>query len=290
MAQTPLELCNSALSKLGCRFAITTSPPSVSGSTQEERVCARRYDICKRVLLAMHPWNFAIKRANLVPQFFEISTAPQQGQQAARPGCSNNGSGLIRVRSTAHHKLHDGDKVTIQGVVGTVEANGTWIIDVVSNDEFDLIGSAFVNTYVSGGEWELDGLFDYQHGILLPTDCLRVLRVNDQLTSPDWRVEKGRIYTNDDTNYVKYIYNADIDDTMSILFYEALALYLAWDISLELGRDNGTKEQLGRDFKEVLAKARFVDACEDPAEQMEANDWVTSRLTYRAANSDPRYF
>lgn len=276
MAQTPLELCNSALSKLGCRFAITTSPPSVSGSTQEERVCARRYDICKRVLLAMHPWNFAIKRTNLEPAWIVITN------------CTNH-TGEVLVDS-AGHGLSTGDRVTIRGVVGTTEANGTWFITKHSNNEFILNNSTFSNAYVSGGEWTHAGGFDYTYAIALPVNCLRVLRVNDQLTSPDWRIEKGHILTSDDTNYVKYIMDVNIDDTMNILFYEALALYLAWDISLELGRDNATKEQLGRDFKEVLAKARFVDACEDPAEQMEANDWVTSRLTYRAANSDPRYF
>jgi hypothetical protein len=277
MAQTPTELCNAALSKLGCRFKITASPPSASATSQEERICAARYENCKKVLLAMHPWNFAIKRTNLEPSYLAIQTC-------------TNASGLIRVQTVANHGLNDGDRVTIRDVVGTTEANGTWFITKHDGDEFDLNDSTFSNAYVSGGEWTHAGGFDYTYAIALPTDCLRVLRVNDQLVSPDWRIEKGHILTNDDTNYVKYIYDAAIDDTMSILFYEALGLYLAWDISLELGRDNQTKEQLGRDFKEVLAKARFVDAMEDPAEQIEANDWVSSRFMYRGANSDPRYW
>ena len=271
MAQTPMELSNAALSKLGCRFKITNDPPSAAGATQEERICAARYDNCKKVLLAMHPWNFAIKRTNLEPVYLAIES------------CVNDG-GLVQVKTVAPHNLNTGDRVTIRNVVGTVEANGTWFIDKHTGTEFNLIDSTYSNAYVSGGEWTHAGGFDYNFAIALPTGCLRVLRVNDSLISPDWRIEKGHILTNDDTNYVKYIYDAAIDDTMSILFYEALALYLAWDISLELGRDNQTKEQLGRDFKEVLAKARFVDAMEDPAEQIEASDWLASRLTYTRSN------
>jgi hypothetical protein len=226
----------------------------------------------------MHPWNFAIRRTNLEPSYIAVTGA-------------NSSGGLVRILTSNTTGLSDGDRVTIRGVNGTTEANGTWeISNLNANVNFTLVGTTFTNAYVNGGEWTKAGAFDYSYAIPLPSDCLRVLRVNDQLVSPDWRIEKGSILTNDDTNYVKYIFNANIDDTMSIMFYEALAIYLAWDISLELGRDNTTKEQMGRDFREVLAKARFVDACEDPAEQIEASDWVSSRFMYRGANSDPRYW
>jgi hypothetical protein len=278
MAQTPTEMCNAALSKLGCRFKIVNSPPLTTGTTQEERICAARYDNCRKIMLAMHPWNFAIKRVNLEPSYVAITGAVSSG-------------GKVQVLTASTSGLSNGDRVTIDSVVGTTEANGTWVISgLVTDTSFVLEDSTFSNTYVSGGQWTKAATFDYTFSIALPSDCLRVLRVNDQLVSPEWRIENGRILTNDDTNYVKYIYDIAIGDTMNILFYEALSLYLAWDISLELGRDNQTKEQLGRDFKEVLAKARFVDSMEDPAEQIEANDWVSSRFTYRGANSDPRYW
>jgi hypothetical protein len=280
MAQSQLELCNSALSKLGCRVKLTTV--STTGTTQEERACASRVDICKRTMLAMHPWNFAIKRTNLEPSYVAITGAVSSG-------------GKIQVLTASTSGLSNGDRVTINSITGTTEANGTWVISgLVLNTSFILEDSTFNNAYVSGGQWTKAGGFDYTYSIALPSDYLRVLRVNDQQVSPEWRIEGGRILTNDDTNYVKYIYDIGTSDSayalMNIMFYEALALYLAFDISLELGRDNQTKEQLGRDFKEVLHKARFVDATEDPAEQIEASDWLSSRIMYRGSNSDPRYW
>lgn len=289
MAQNQLDVSNAALSKLGCRVKLTAATvggetkPSLTGTTQEERACAARVDVCKCILLAMHPWNFAIKRKNLEPSY------------AAITGAASDGSSSNEVRITSNsHGLSNGDRVTVRSVTGTAEANGTWVVSGATTNTFDLVGSVFSNTYVSGGEWTKAGTFDYIYSIALPSDCIRVLRVNDSLVSPQWKIEAGRMLTNDSTNYLKYIFDIGTLDsayaTMNIMFYEALALYLAWDISLELGRDNATKEQLGRDFKEVLSKARFVDACEDPAEQMEASDWLVSRITYRGDLADPRYW
>jgi len=64
--------------------------------------------------------------------------------------CVNNGSGLIRVTS-ATQTLVTGNKVFISSVLGTVEANGPWIVTVINSTTIDLQGSTFVNTYSSGG-------------------------------------------------------------------------------------------------------------------------------------------
>lgn len=77
--------------------------------------------------------------------------------------CANNGSGLIRV-TTATHGYETNDMVTISGVVGTTEANGTWVITVINSTTFDLAvnadsdtgaASVFANAYVSDGTSQL---------------------------------------------------------------------------------------------------------------------------------------
>jgi hypothetical protein len=65
-------------------------------------------------------------------------------------GAANNGSGLIRITSTAHG-FSTNDRIEIASVVGTVEANGKWTVTVIDADNFDLVGSTFVNAYTSGG-------------------------------------------------------------------------------------------------------------------------------------------
>lgn len=65
-------------------------------------------------------------------------------------GAANNGGGLIRIASNGHGYIN-GQTVTISGVVGTTEANGTWVLSGVTANTFDLVGSVFVNAYTSGG-------------------------------------------------------------------------------------------------------------------------------------------
>ena len=67
-------------------------------------------------------------------------------------GAANNGAGLIRITDVAHG-LSTGHYVYITGTNGTDEANGEWIVTVITADTFDLQGSTFTNTYTSGGLW-----------------------------------------------------------------------------------------------------------------------------------------
>lgn len=76
------------------------------------------------------------------------AAVPVPGPKAISGTASS--AGLISITATAHG-YNTGNQVTISSVVGTTEANSTWIIDKVDANTFTLRGSAFVNAYVSGG-------------------------------------------------------------------------------------------------------------------------------------------
>ena len=65
-------------------------------------------------------------------------------------GAANNGSGLIRITSTAHG-LATGNAAVINSVGGVTAANGAWIVTVIDANTYDLNGSTFSGTYTSGG-------------------------------------------------------------------------------------------------------------------------------------------
>lgn len=60
-------------------------------------------------------------------------------------------AGLIRLTLTSTRGLMTGFTMVVSGVVGTTEANGTWVITVVDATHVTLDGSTFTNAYVSGG-------------------------------------------------------------------------------------------------------------------------------------------
>ena len=60
MASSDVEICNSALIKVGAKPIITLNDDSTEG-----RLCNTIYPVLKAKLLRSHPWNFAIRRAEL---------------------------------------------------------------------------------------------------------------------------------------------------------------------------------------------------------------------------------
>ncbi|MEF3306817.1 hypothetical protein [Paenibacillus sp. GYB003] len=94
---------------------------------------------------------------------------------------ASNGAGGVRVTTAAPHGWATDDRVTIQNVAGTTEANGKWRITVVSPTEFDLQGVAFANGYVSGGTAWRNGA-----GIHIRPSASRVVIVGNAIGSlPD---------------------------------------------------------------------------------------------------------
>lgn len=59
--------------------------------------------------------------------------------------------GGIDVLTAIAHGLSDGNTVTISGVLGAIEANGTWTITVINPTKIHLTGSTPPSSYISGG-------------------------------------------------------------------------------------------------------------------------------------------
>lgn len=57
----------------------------------------------------------------------------------------------IRLTVASTTGMTTGDTRVVSGVVGTTEANGTWVITVIDGTNIDLQGTTFSNLYVSGG-------------------------------------------------------------------------------------------------------------------------------------------
>lgn len=70
---------------------------------------------------------------------------------------ATNASPIV-ITSTAHG-LNTGVKITITGVTGNTAANDTYTVTVVNANSFSLDGSTGNGTYVSGGTWNVTGLY-----------------------------------------------------------------------------------------------------------------------------------
>lgn len=57
----------------------------------------------------------------------------------------------VRLTVSSTTGMTTGDTRTVSGIVGTTEANGTWVITVIDATHIDLQGTTFANLYTSGG-------------------------------------------------------------------------------------------------------------------------------------------
>jgi hypothetical protein len=262
MAQAALECANIALTKIGAA-QIT----DLAGTEETAKACNLVLDPLRKSLLRMHPWNFAVKRDNVEPTFIGISNATDSG-------------GLIQIQTASNHGWSTGNVVTIEDVDG-VPANGTWTITVVDADEFTLDDSTFSGTYTASDDDQvtLAPDFGFAYQIAIPSDCLRILRVNE-VTGANYRIERNKILTDDYPVELKYVYDVTTYTEMDVEFYQILATGLAADICYRITQSSAKEAELKDQFKKMLSKVRFDDASEDPGEVLEANDWIDSRFSY----------
>ena len=66
----------------------------------------------------------------------------------------DNGAGLIRL-TCVDHGFSSGYFVVVSEVIGVENANGSWTITKIDNDNFDLQGSVFAGFYSSGGSAQI---------------------------------------------------------------------------------------------------------------------------------------
>lgn len=109
----------------------------------------------------------------------------------------------------------------------------------------------------------------------LPSDCLRVLGLD---ADPDYLIEGRRIACNEATLNLKYISNDVPYTDWDPMAADALACYLAYDIAYNLTQSADLKASMLKDYATSLAKARFVDATEEPAPSLESSDVLDSRI------------
>lgn len=254
------DVSNLALLHIGAEPVLTDVD---TDTTKPGKLCRLSIDLVRESLLRSFIWNFAKKRVTLT--------------LATITNAVNNGAGLIRITKVTHG-FSTSDRISLSEVQGTTEANGTWTITVIDPNTFDLQGSTFINTYVSGGYVSLAPAFGYIHQHTLPTDFLRLVNLETpKVSSVDRRLEVGFIMTDAPVLELMYIYKVTFHTVMDPIFYEAYSLKLAIAICYAITQSNKLREELKDLFEGSIRKARFVDSIEDPMKTIQANEWLEAR-------------
>jgi len=201
---------------------------------------------------------------------------PPQGTAtiATISGAAANSSGEIRLTVDSSSSITTGDEWLVQGVEGTTEANGRWILTVVDSTTVDLDNSTFTNTYTSGGT-----ITDFGTLLVLPSDYLGWQRVT-WLGQPSVDLEYvepalfSTEYAGSDTNVTPgaprvftieggglYIKPADHSTHVELLYYKktsSLSSQLNWLFTEQVDCYwNGVLEQVYEYLKDYEQAAHY---------------------------------
>lgn len=116
--------------------------------------------------------------------------------------------------------------------------------------------------------------FDFYYQ--LPTDCLRVLKVDGDETY-GWTVEGTYLLTDDDTATIKYISNNIQVGMFTSDFVTALALKLAYKLSYALVQSNTLRESIYKEYLEAVRVARSFNGQEGAGDRVYSDNWLNSR-------------
>lgn len=117
--------------------------------------------------------------------------------------------------------------------------------------------------------------FTYQYQ--LPTDCLRVTKVQDDESFP-WTVEGTLLLTDNPVAFIKYTRKVTAAADMDSSFVVALALKLAYKLSYPLTQSVTLKTQLDDEFKLAMREARSFNAQQGAGDRVYSDSWLNSRM------------
>lgn len=239
---TDVDIANLALSMVAGK-PLT----AIDATTQQGRVVLKWFGPSRDEALSAHPWNFATTRARMTTVWLAF----------AGVAFADNGAGLIRATYTAHG-LATGQRIHVQQVQGVTNANGTWYVTVIDANTFDLQGSAFSGTHTSGtGSWVLAPLFGWDYQYTMPSDCLRVNKINgwegNEEDSIPYEIEGGLLMCDDADMRLSYVAQNIAYITWPQTFINAFAYLLASYIAQELTGPSGKALEMRKMFEGMIS-------------------------------------
>lgn len=256
---TELQVYNMAIRLIGAK--VVTAAQLVAESTEEARILEDVADLIRDEVLAAHPWNFAIKRAELTLLGGTVSTWTAEGTTNVWQAALTTEPARVEFDGT------EGDEQTS---IAACTAARYWfwesnILYVYSTSDPD---SAYTEIKAIIPE------FDWTYAFDIPSDCLRVIKAEDNV---DFVREASRIFSEEEEMKIQYI--AQITDVTIYppAFVAAFATKLAAEIAYPLTNATTMTEKMHELYLKKLKIAKAIDAQEGTGQEEKTLPWEESR-------------
>jgi len=220
------------------------------------------YDIILDEVLAVHPWNFAIKRAELT----EIGGTMTGWEETS----GQTDIWEVALTTQPGEVDFDGTEGTEKTSVAACTSARDWywesnVLYMYSTSDPDTVYTT-IHARIAEFKWE--------RAYGLPTDNLRVITTEGDV---DFAIEGTTLYTNEDGSKIKYIAQITTTTNFSAWFITTFAARLAAELAMPLTENGTTAETMYKLYKEKIKMGKGMDAQEGTAVKEETLSWEESR-------------
>ena len=117
--------------------------------------------------------------------------------------------------------------------------------------------------------------FDYDYSYALPSDCIRVIELED--AEDEFKVVGGNLFTDTQDPKIKYIKQVTTPASFSKEFVTAFAARLAMDACYALTNSRTLAADKAEEYKQKLQQAKMADSQEGTVEKVEKSSWIDDR-------------
>jgi len=126
---------------------------------------------------------------------------------------------------------------------------------------------------------------EYNYQYTLPADCIRVLKVgghhngssSDLDSGQKFKIEGRKLLTDETTIYLIYIFKNTDPNEYDTLLIETIAARLASELCYAITASTSLAGQMYELYNQKLREARFVDATEGTADNIDSSSFINSR-------------
>jgi len=255
-----VDICNLALHKVG-NLSITAAELADPGNEPAAYHCASLYEPERDMMLAAHPWNFALKRVEYnIDDLKDTITASTAASPVVITGTDISVANILEglgvyIWDTGIDDL-DGD---IYVATNVVDASQT--LELYKRDRITKVDGSAYGVATSGYIRLAPLLSEYDYMFKLPDNCLRVFKLMP--ANYNFTVEQGYLLTDDDEPHVKYIEKVTDVSKYPAPFVMALATKMAAELwSALAGKPKEKARTLEYLEKVVLPRAQRLNAIE----------------------------
>ncbi len=262
MSFTKIQIVNKALRLLGAERL--TQVQLTADSPEQARIVNDIYDSVLEEVLVSHPWNFAVKKAELTEIGGLITTWTAEGTANVWQAALTTEPADVKF---------NGNLGTEQSSIAALTADKYWFWE--SNVLYVYSTSDPDTAYTAPGVDAVINEFGFANTFALPDDYLRVIKLESNTVR--FIIEEGRLETNEAEAKIKYI--AKITDTT--LFSSGFIMLFAQKLAAEMTIPTSNSPALATKAYELYrtkrSEAKAFDAQEGSSQSIDEKSWEDAR-------------